>query len=117
LITAILITDGDCEFCQRTAGKLKNVVPNGWTNVPTNELTETFGLTPAQLAKSVWLIEFVGTQTIKYSGAKAVGKVLRMRKGFWSLIGWLPFIPPMSWIAAGLYRLVANNRKFFSRFI
>ena len=116
-MTAVLITDGDCEFCQRTAGKLKNIVPSGWTNVPSNELTETFGLTPAQLAKSVWLIEFAGTQTTKYSGAKAVGKVLRMRKGFWSLIGWVPFIPPISWIAAGFYRLVANNRKFFSRFI
>jgi len=117
LISAILITDGDCEFCQRTAGKLKNIVPSGWANVPSNELTETFELTPAQLAKSVWLIEFVGTQTTKYSGAKAVGKVLRIRGGLWGAIGWLTFIPPMSWIAAGLYRLVANNRKFFSRFI
>jgi predicted DCC family thiol-disulfide oxidoreductase YuxK len=117
LISAILITDGDCEFCQRTAGKLKNIVPSGWANVPSNELTETFELTPAQLATSVWFIEFVGTQATKYSGAKAVGKVLRIRGGLWGAIGWLPFIPPTSWISAGLYRLVANNRKFFSRFI
>jgi len=116
-MTALLITDGECGFCQRTAGKLQKLVSSGWTNVPSNELKETYGLTPAQLMHSVWLIEFVGTQTIKYSGAKAVGKVLRMHKGFWSLIGWLTFIPPMSWVAAGLYRLVANNRKFFSRFV
>lgn len=115
-MTAVLITDGDCEFCQRTAGKLKNIVPSGWTNVPSNELTETFGLTPAQLAKSVWLIEQPDSNPIHYSGAKAVGKVLRIRGGLWGVIGWLTFIPPMSWIAAGLYRLVANNRKFFSRF-
>ncbi|MBV5268579.1 MAG: DUF393 domain-containing protein [Burkholderiaceae bacterium] len=117
MITAILITDGDCEFCQRTAGKLKNIFPSGWTNVPSNELTETFGLTPAQLAKSVWLIEQPDSDPIHYSGAKAVGKVLRIRGGLWGAIGWLTFIPPMSWIAAGLYRVVANNRRFFSRFI
>ncbi len=121
-MTALLITDGDCEFCQRTAGKLAKLVPSGWTNVPSNsvpsaELKDKYGLTPADLAHSVWLVEFAGIQTIKYSGAKAVGKVFRMRSGFWSLVGWLTFIPPTSWVAAGLYRLVANDRKFFSRFV
>ena len=116
-MTAVLITDGNCEFCQRTATKLKKLVPIGWTNLPSTEIKETFGLTPVDLAHSVWLIDFADGKAIKYSGAKAVGKVLRMRPGFWSLVGWLTFIPPTSWIAAGLYRLVANNRKFFSRFI
>ena len=116
-MTALLITDGECGFCQRTAGKLTKLVPQGWKNLPSDQLTQTYGLTPEDLAHSVWLIEFNGDQPIKYSGAKAVGKVLRMRPGFWSAIGWLTFIPPMSWVAAGLYRLVANNRKFFSRFV
>jgi predicted DCC family thiol-disulfide oxidoreductase YuxK len=119
---ALLITDGECGFCQRSAAKLARIVPTGWTNLPNTKLpnadqTETYGLTPAQLTKSVWLIEFADSEIIKYSGAKAVGKVLRLQGGIISWIGWLTFIPPTSWIASGLYRLVANNRKFFGRFV
>jgi len=96
-LSAILITDGECAFCQRTAKKLAGIVQAGWVNVPSTELTNTY--------------------SIRYSGAKAVGKVLRLRGGLWGALGWLTFIPPASWIAAGMYRLVANNRKFFSRFV
>lgn len=114
---SLLITDGECGFCQRSAHKLAKIVPNGWVNLPSTELTEAYGLTPEQLRSSVWLIEFRDSETFKYSGAKAVGKVLRMRGGIPAGIGWLTFIPPTSWAAAGLYRVVANNRKFFSKFI
>jgi predicted DCC family thiol-disulfide oxidoreductase YuxK len=115
-LTAILITDGNCAFCQRTATKLARIVPIGWINVPSTELTNNYGLTHEQLEHSVWLIEQPDAEPICFSGAKAVGKVLRMRGGLWGAVGWLTFVPPASWIATGMYRLVANNRKFFSRF-
>ena len=116
-MSAILITDGNCAFCQRSANKLARIAPEGWINVPNTELTDTYGLTQEQLAHSVWLIEQPESDPVRHSGAKAVGKVLRIRGGLWGAIGWLTFIPPASWIAAGMYRLVANNRKFFSRFV
>ncbi|MEI6109319.1 MAG: DCC1-like thiol-disulfide oxidoreductase family protein [Actinomycetes bacterium] len=114
---ALLITDGDCDFCQRSAAKLKRISPTGWLNVPSSLLTENYGLTSAQLAHSVWLSESTNDGVVKYSGAKAVGKVLRMRGGVWAGIGWLTFIPPASWIADDLYQFVAGHRKFFSRYI
>lgn len=114
---AILITDGECGFCQRSARKLENLVSNGWINRTSNSLEDNFGLTSEQLAKSVWLIEFHDTEIKRFSGAKAVGKVLRIRGGLVGTVGWLTFIPPTSWVAAGLYRLVANNRNFFGKFI
>ena len=86
-------------------------------NVPSTELTNNYVLTQAQLEHSVWLIEDPESDPVSYSGAKAVGKVLRIRGGLWGALGWLTFIPPTSWIAAGMYRVVANNRKFFSRFV
>jgi predicted DCC family thiol-disulfide oxidoreductase YuxK len=116
-MAAILITDGNCAFCQRTATKLAHIAPEGWVNVPSTELVDNYGLTQEQLAHSVWLIEQPESDPVWHSGAKAVGKVLRIRGGLWGAIGWLTFIPPASWIAAGMYRLVANNRKFFSRFV
>ncbi len=116
-MSTILITDGDCGFCQRTAAKLARIVSKGWTNVPSTKLSESYGLTAEQLAHSVWLIEHTDVGVKKYRGAKAVGKILRIRGGLWGAVGWLTFIPPTSWVAAGLYRLVANNRKFFSRFV
>jgi predicted DCC family thiol-disulfide oxidoreductase YuxK len=116
-LSSILITDGNCAFCQRTAKKLAGIVPTGWINVPSTELTSSYGLTQEQLEHSVWLIENPDSEQQRYSGAKAVGKVLRIRGGLWGGLGWLTFIPPTSWIAAGMYRVVANNRKFFSRFV
>ena len=116
-MTSILITDGNCAFCQRTAIKLARIVPAGWINVPNTELADSYGLTQEQLSHSVWLIEYPDAEAVRYSGAKAVGKLLRIRGGLWGILGWLTFIPPASWIAAGMYRLVANNRKFFSRFV
>lgn len=116
-MSSILITDGNCGFCQRTAKKLAGIVPSGWVNVPSTELTNNYGLTQEQLEHSVWLIEDLDSKQKRYSGAKAVGKVLRIRGGLWGVLGWLTFIPPASWIAAGMYRVVANNRKFFSRFV
>jgi predicted DCC family thiol-disulfide oxidoreductase YuxK len=116
-LSSILITDGNCAFCQRTAKKLAGIVPTGWVNVPSTELTNNYGLTQKQLEQFVWLIENPGSEPKRYSGAKAVGKVLRIRGGLWGGLGWLTFIPPTSWIAAGMYRVVANNRKFFSRFV
>ena len=85
--------------------------------MPSTELTDSYGVTAEQLAHSVWLIENPGPEQKLFSGAKAVGKVLRIRGGLWGGFGWLAFIPPTSWLAAGLYRVVANNRKFFSRFV
>jgi predicted DCC family thiol-disulfide oxidoreductase YuxK len=116
-MSSILITDGNCAFCQRTVKKLAGIVPTGWRNVPSTELTSSYGLTQEQLEHSVWLIENPESEQKRYSGAKAVGKVLRIRGGLWGGLGWLTFIPPTSWIAAGMYRVVANNRKFFSRFV
>ena len=116
-MSSILITDGNCAFCQRTAKKLAGIVPTGWINVPSTELTNSYGLTQDQLEHSVWLIENPESEPKHYSGAKAVGKVLRIRGGLWGGLGWLTSIPPTSWIAAGMYRVVANNRKFFSRFV
>ena len=116
-MSSILITDGNCAFCQRTAKKLAGIVSTGWINVPSTELTNSYDLTQEQLEHSVWLIENPESEPKRYSGAKAVGKVLRIRGGLWGGLGWLTFIPPMSWLAAGMYRVVANNRKFFSRFV
>jgi predicted DCC family thiol-disulfide oxidoreductase YuxK len=116
-LSSILVTDGNCAFCQRTAKKLAGIVPTGWVNVPSTELTNDYGLTQEQLEHSVWLIEDPNSELKRYSGAKAVGKVLRIRGGLWGALGWLTFIPPLSWMAAGIYRVVANNRKFFSRFV
>ena len=116
-MSSILITDGNCAFCQRTAKKLAGIVPTGWINVPSTELTNSYDLTQEQLEHYVWLIEDPDSEPKHYSGAKAVGKVLRIRGGLWGGLGWLTFIPPTSWIAAGMYRVVANNRKFFSRFV
>lgn len=45
-----------------------------------------------------------------YGGAQAVAKALLSAGGVWSVVGAVLTLPPVRWVAHGLYRLVADNR-------
>jgi predicted DCC family thiol-disulfide oxidoreductase YuxK len=44
-------------------------------------------------------------------GAQAVARLLLSAGKGWALLGMLLVLPPMRWIAHGVYRLIANNRE------
>ena len=45
-----------------------------------------------------------------HGGAQAVAKLLLSAPGGWPLVGALLTLPPVRWMAHGLYRLIARNR-------
>ena len=104
----LLIYDGDCAFCQRCVdlgGRLPEPVPT-----ESFQLLDlgTFGLTPAQARAAAW---WVGADGSLRRGHRAVAAVLaaQPRRG-WRTAGWLIDHPPLSWLAAGGYMLVARFR-------
>jgi predicted DCC family thiol-disulfide oxidoreductase YuxK len=105
---ATLVFDGDCGFCTRcvalvpkSALRTTKVVPYQRADLP------ALGLTAAECAEAV---QWVGDDGSHAKADAAVGRLLQQAGGLWWLLGTLLLMPPISWLAAVVYRLVAANR-------
>ena len=65
------------------------------------------GLTTGEAARAV---QWVSPDGQVSAGARAVGRWLWSSGGVWRLPGALCLVPPTSWVAEGVYRLVARFR-------
>lgn len=103
----VLLYDGDCAFCTRCAGLLERIGPAAeivpWQFADLAEL----GVTEAQATEAVQL---VGVDGAVRSGHEAIAVVLGAAGWFWRFVGRALVLPGISWIAAKVYRLVADNR-------
>ncbi len=64
------------------------------------------GLSEADAAGQAWWVE--GGH--RDGGHRAVARSLIAAGGTWGALGHLLLVPPIRWLGAGLYRLVARNR-------
>jgi predicted DCC family thiol-disulfide oxidoreductase YuxK len=103
-----LVFDGDCAFCSRCADLARRLLPEDTAVLPWQfaELAK-FGLTSERARTEVLWIDRNGAVS---GGAPAVARALRAAGGFWALVGLLLSVPPISWAAPPVYRLVAANR-------
>ena len=106
---AVLVYDGDCAFCTKCVDWAERHLPLrphvvAWQHADLQAL----GLTQAQCEHSVQWVEPSGRVR---SGAKAVGTWWWGCRGFWRVPAALCLVPPASWVAAGVYRLIAINRS------
>ena len=67
----------------------------------------SLGLTQDQVSSAAWFVDADGS---RHRGHAAVGRVLRYAPRPYRLIGWLIERPPVSWLAAPVYGLVARYR-------
>jgi predicted DCC family thiol-disulfide oxidoreductase YuxK len=109
----ILLFDGLCGFCTRSAGALvdsnnSSAVALPWQSTPD---LERYGLTSRDLERAAYWIDERGRT---YRGHRAVAKALVDRGGAAQLVGAAMLIPPLSWIARALYWVVARNRYHLS---
>jgi predicted DCC family thiol-disulfide oxidoreductase YuxK len=103
----VLVFDGDCAFCTSSVRLLEKIGPKAeivaWQQTDLGAL----GLTEAAAAAAVQWVE--GDGTIR-CGHEAIAAALRSAGGVWALAGGVLLVPGISPIAAGAYRLIANNR-------
>ncbi|HVX46673.1 MAG TPA: DUF393 domain-containing protein [Mycobacteriales bacterium] len=105
---ATLIYDGDCGFCTTSARLIERWLPTGaqiqpWQRAPLAEL----GITEQEARDAV---QWVDAQGRVSTGHAAFARLL-IDSGFpWSLPGRLLLVPPLSWVAPRVYRLVSDNR-------
>ena len=122
LITGpVLVFDGDCAFCTSSVTVLQRLFPDGFAAVPYQRVElGRLGLTERECHERVqWIGDAQAPRTsARESGARAVGALFRAggrARGditgvLCAVAGVLPFVPPTSWVAEGVYRVVAANR-------
>lgn len=104
----LLIYDGDCAFCQRCID-LGARLPAVVRSVPFQQLDPAaYGLSADQVQSAAW---WVGPDGSLRRGHRAVAAVLaaQPQRG-WRTAGWLIDHPPLRWLAAPVYALVARFR-------
>jgi len=107
-----LLFDGDCGVCTTTAAWVARRWPQGeppqaiaWQLLSHEELVEC-DLSLDELARAAWWVE--GDH--RDEGSRAVARALQATTGRWSFAGRILLVPPLSWIAALGYRVVARYR-------
>ena len=105
---SILVFDGDCAFCTRSAGFItRRIKPStdvqAWQSLDLDEL----GLTPEQCSTAVQWVSDAGETR---AGAAAITAMLREAGSGWATLGSLGELPGVRYLAAATYRVVATNR-------
>ncbi len=104
----ILIFDGDCGFCTRSVNVLKHLPVDAEVTAYQFADLEMYGTTEERATHEVLWVDPKGRI---YGGAQAIARLLVSAGGFYAAAGWALRTPPIRWIAAGVYRLIANNRQ------
>lgn len=104
----MLVYDGDCGFCT-TAVQFaqKRIRPR--CAVTTWQFADLEALGTTQ-ERAEYEVLWVSPDRTVHGGVRAVAKTLMSARGGWPVIGGLLAVPPIRWMAHGVYRLVANNR-------
>ena len=110
----LLVFDGDCAFCTSSVQRLQRWFPDTFDVVPYQRADlASLGLTASECHDALQWVD--GGR--REAGARALGGLLRAGSGRGGLPGaaartaaLLCDVPPTSWGAAAVYRVVAANR-------
>jgi predicted DCC family thiol-disulfide oxidoreductase YuxK len=105
----VLVFDGDCAFCTTSVRLAERWLrPN--CDITPWKRADLLSLGVDQ-PRAKYEVPWVTPGGLSYGGAQAVAKLLRGSGGGWAFPGALLRLPPVRWIAHGVYRLAANNRE------
>lgn len=107
---SLLVFDGSCGFCERSAGWVERRLPAGaevavepWQGLDLSAL----GLSGEEVADAAWWIDAAGTRC---RGHLAIAAALRTIGGAWGVVGRMLTWPVLSQVARASYRVVAEHR-------
>lgn len=107
-MSGTLVYDGDCGFCTTCVATLPRLRLSAWSTVAWQHADlESLGLTQEQCEQAV---QWVAADGRISSGHAAAARLLLSSALPWRPVGALMLLPPFSWLAALVYRLVADNR-------
>ena len=107
----LLVYDGHCGFCVRSARWIEARLPADARVKPWQSLElEELGLSRPDVQAAVWWIDDRDHSPRRSRGAEAIGRALAEARGAWGVVGRLIVRPPLIWLARPAYALVAANR-------
>jgi predicted DCC family thiol-disulfide oxidoreductase YuxK len=105
---SILIFDGDCAFCTKSAAFItQRIRPSTDVQAWQSADLDALRLTPEQCSTAV---QWVGDSGQIRSGAAAITAMLREAGPGWSALGAIGELPGVRSLAAATYRVIASNR-------
>jgi len=106
--TPLLIFDGDCSFCTSSAQWIEHRLPSGVRVEPWQRLDlPALGLTERDVTTAAYWVDDSGR---KFRGHRSIAKALLATGGAWRYVGAVLLVPPISWVAALGYVVIAKNR-------
>jgi predicted DCC family thiol-disulfide oxidoreductase YuxK len=109
----VLVYDGECEFCTRSARWVERRDRRRRISVRPNQepgLVEAMGLTREDVARASWAVEPGGA---KFEGAAGINRVLRELGGGWAALALMYLVPPLRWVEDRYYARVARRRAWW----
>lgn len=108
-IRPVLVYDGDCAFCTASVNLARRRLR------PRCEIVEwqsaDLGSLRVNRKQAEYELLWITPGGVVHGGAQAVAKLLLNAGGRWAVPGALLSLPPIRWLAHGLYRIIANNRE------
>ena len=104
----VLIFDGDCGFCTRSVNVIKRLPVDADITPYQFADLELYGTTEERASYEVLWVDRSGRV---HGGAQAIARLLVSAGGIYAVAGQLMRTPPLRWMAAGVYRMIANNRQ------
>ncbi|MGH3387889.1 MAG: thiol-disulfide oxidoreductase DCC family protein [Actinomadura sp.] len=104
----VLVYDGDCAFCTSSVRFIERHIPTS-AEITAFQFADldALGTTDERAEREVLWVDCDG---LVRGGAPAVAALLVDAGGVWRPLGAIMRIPPVSRLARGVYRLVADNR-------
>ncbi|HEX2026069.1 MAG TPA: DUF393 domain-containing protein [Actinomycetota bacterium] len=105
----LLLFDGDCGFCTSVARWARRRLPEEVAVTPWQFVPDLgpLGLTVEDVSTAAYWIDGRGDG---HRGHLAFAETFRAMGGLWRPIGTAMRIPPLSWVAALVYEVIARNR-------
>jgi predicted DCC family thiol-disulfide oxidoreductase YuxK len=105
----VLIYDGDCGFCTLTANWLEERLRTPVAVVPWQEIHDLSDLElgAEDVSTAVYWVDIYGR---RFRGHGAFARMLLRCRQPWPAFGVLLSIPPVSWLGAAAYGVIARNR-------
>lgn len=105
----ILVYDGACDFCIFCINRWKHLTKDRIVYAPYQAVSDQFSDIP--ISDFQTSVQFILDDGRVYSGAEAIFRALDNRRLIW----FYEKLPGFSKITEMVYRMVAENRSFFSR--
>lgn len=105
----LLIYDGDCGLCSLCADWARRRLPSGHNVIAWQQLhdLDSIELTTNDVTTAAYWIDADGQQ---HGGERAIARAFVEIGGLWAVAGRAILLPPVTVLAAAVYRLIARNR-------